>query len=95
MKKIAILLAAGVVLAGCNPTATRNWLADPQTAVAAKNATKFAMAVECGVIVPATQLSTQIAQIVKAGEATISTTGKVTAVSVAVCTAITNLLAAQ
>ena len=91
-----LVLAACLALAGCNGVQkATDWMASPTTTKAANNAAKFTMAVECGLIVPGAQLSQQIAAIVKAGDAAIDTTGKVYAVSEAVCTTLTKLVNAH
>ena len=55
---------------------------------AAANLKTIAAAIDCGLVVSSAALSKQIAQIVDAGEAAIDRTGKVHAVSAAVCEAL-------
>jgi hypothetical protein len=83
------LALAALALAGCNSVQkATDYLASPKTAQAAQNLKNLAQAFDCGVVVTGAALSGQIAEIVDAGQATIGTTGKVYAVSAAVCTAL-------
>lgn len=87
MKKIAIILA-GLSLAGCQQaTSVRNWLADPQTAIALAQARGWAQVVTCD-IANLTTVAVQIEQAVAANKAAQDTTGKVYTVSSIVCQAL-------
>jgi hypothetical protein len=84
-----LALAGAIMLAGCNGVEkTTDFLASPKTTQAAKNLKNLAMAFDCGVVVSGAALSRDIAGIVDAGKAAIGTTGKVYAVSEAVCAAL-------
>lgn len=95
MKRL-IIIATVVSLGGCAQIqSATDYLASPSASQAANNAAKFALAVDCGVVVPLAALGQQIASIVQAGDATVTTTGKVYAISQAVCQTITGIVAAQ
>ena len=88
MKKF-LALAGAIALAGCNGVEkTTDFLASPKTTQAAANLKNLAMAFDCGIVVSGAALSQNIAQIVDAGQAAVGTTGKVYAVSEAVCAAL-------
>ena len=88
MKTIFALVGA-LMLAGCNGVQkTTDFLSDPKTTQAAANLKNFAMAFDCGIVVSGAALSRDIAEIVNAGQAAIGTTGKVYAVSAAMCAAL-------
>lgn len=88
MKKI-IALSGALALAGCNGVQkATDYLADPKTTTAATNLKNLATAFDCGLVVSGAALSQDIAEIVDAGQAAIGTTGKVYAVSQAVCMAL-------
>ena len=88
MKKF-LVLAGALALAGCNGVQkATDYLADPKTTTAATNLKNFATAFDCGIVASGAALSRDIAEIVNAGQAAIGTTGKVYAVSAAVCTAL-------
>ena len=93
MKRIAVLSAAlAILLGGCTQFQNAvSFVASPQFTTAATNLKNVAMAFDCGVVVPLAQLSQGIAQIVNAGQSAIGTTGKVYAVSVAVCNTISTM----
>ena len=89
MKRIAIALLAAVSLAGCAQFQNAvSYVASPQFTTASNNLKNVAMAFDCGVVVPLSQLSQQIATLVNAGQSAIGTTGKIYAVSVAICNTI-------
>ena len=67
---------------------TINYLASPKVSLAVSNLKNVVMVFDCGLVVPASGLSQDIATLVDAGKAAISTTGKVYAVSAAICTAL-------
>ena len=88
MKKY-LALAGALALAGCNGVQkATDYLADPKTTTAAANLKNFATAFDCGLVVSGAALGQNIAEIVNAGHAAIGATGKVYAVSAAVCTAL-------
>ena len=85
MIKIAAV-AVALTLAACAQTQqAADWLASDKAQKAAANLKTIAAAIDCGLVVSSAALSKQIAQIVDAGEAAIDRTGKVHAVSAAVC----------
>ena len=87
--KIFVALVGAITLAGCNGAEkTADFLASPKTTQAAANLKKLAMAFDCGIVVSGAALSREIAEIVDAGKAAIGTTGKVYAISAAVCAAL-------
>lgn len=88
MKKIAAMWFA-LALAGCAQTQqAADWLASDRAQKAAGNLRSLAAAIDCGLVVSGAALSKDIAAIVDAGQAAIDRTGKVHAVSVAVCDAL-------
>lgn len=90
--KIAFALSLSLVMAGCAQfDAAVNYLASPRFTTATTNLKNVAMAFDCGVVVPLSSLSQQIATLVNAGESAIGTTGKVYALSVLICNTISAL----
>lgn len=88
MKKIAAMWLA-LALAGCAQTQqAADWLASDRAQKAAANFKALAAAIDCGFVVSGAALSKEIAAIVDAGRAAIDRTGKVYAVSAAVCDAL-------
>ncbi|MDE2363144.1 MAG: hypothetical protein KGM42_10750 [Hyphomicrobiales bacterium] len=88
MKTISIV-AVCVALAGCaSIQKTTAWLAAPTTTQAAANLKTMATAFDCGIVVSGAALGKDIAEIVGAGQATIGTSGKVYAISAAICTSL-------
>ena len=88
MKKIAAMWLA-LALAGCAQTQqAADWLASDRAQKAAANLKNLAAAIDCGLVVSGAALSKEIAAIVDAGQATIDRTGKLYAVSAAVCGAL-------
>lgn len=88
MRHFAIIPVC-VALAGCNSVQkATDYLASPKTTQAAQNLKNLAQAFDCGLVVAGAALSSEIAEIVDAGEAAIGTSGKVYAVSAAVCVAL-------
>ena len=88
MKNLACAVLA-LSLAGCaQAQKATDYLAAPKTAAAAANLKNLAAAFDCGLVVSGAALSGEIAAIVGAGQAAIGTTGRVYAVSAAVCNAL-------
>lgn len=84
--KRSIAVVAAFALSGCSTMEKIEAnLASPTTTQAAANLKTLATAFDCGVVVSSAQLSQTIAQLVNAGQSAIGTTGKVYAVSVAIC----------
>lgn len=90
MGHVKFALFAGVVtLAGCaSLERAANDLASPQFTQAAINVKNLVEAFDCGLVVTGAALAGNIAVIVDAGDAAIGTTGKVYAVSQAICIAL-------
>ncbi len=91
MKTLALVSAASLSLAlgGCAEIQkATNYLAAPTTTQAAQNLKTLATAFDCGLVVTGAQLAQNIAALVNAGQSAIGTTGKVYAVSQAICTAL-------
>ena len=87
--RLIALAAALFGLAGCTQVQNAtDYLASPKTTQAANNLRTLATAFDCGLVVTGAALSQNIAEIVNAGDAAIGTTGKVYAVSAAICTAL-------
>lgn len=81
-----IPLVALALLSGCAQIErATDWLASDRTQKAAANLRTLAAAFDCGLVASGASLSQQIARIVEAGDAAIGTTGKVYAVSAAIC----------
>lgn len=88
MKKFAALSLA-LALAGCAQTQqAADWLASDRAQKAAGNLKTLAAAIDCGLVVSGAALSQEIARLVDAGQAVIDRTGKVRAVSIAICAAL-------
>ena len=88
MKKLTAL-ALALALAGCAQTQqAADWLASDKAQKAAANLKTIAAAIDCGLVVSGAALSKEIAGIVEAGQAAIDRTGKVYAVSAAICEAL-------
>ena len=85
----ALALALAISMSSC--AATIKELSDPSFTQAVNNSKNLATAFVCGFVVPGAALSTDIANLVNAGKAAIDTTGKVSAVSSAVCSALVAL----
>jgi len=85
MKKLAAMSLA-LALAGCAQTQqAADWLASDRAQKAAANLKALAVAIDCGLVVSGAAVSQEIARVVDAGRAAIDRTGKVYAVSLAVC----------
>lgn len=88
MVRIAAV-ALALALAACAQTQqAADWLASDKAQKAAENLKTIAAVIDCGLAVSGAALSKEIARIVNAGEAAIDRTGKVYAVSAAVCDAL-------
>ncbi len=87
--KILAAFTLALALAGCAQMRTTvDWLASDKTQKAAANLKAAAAAIDCGLVVPGAALSEQIARLVETGEAAVDRTGKVRAVSAAICEAL-------
>lgn len=85
MKRIALVLLAGVSLAGCAQiNAARDWLAAPETQAASQVVARWGQAFSCAVA-NASAVAVEIQKAVDADKAAIDTTGKVLTVSRIVC----------
>ncbi|MFV0279229.1 MAG: hypothetical protein ACK5JM_00545 [Rhodoblastus sp.] len=84
--KYLFAIAFALTFAGCAATRqAADWLASDKAQKAAINLKTLANAVDCGLVLPAAALSREIARAVEAGQASLDTTGKVHAVSAAIC----------
>ena len=87
--RLIALAAAVVALAGCTQVQkATDYLASPKTTQAAINLKSLAQVFDCGLVVSGAALSENIATIVNAGDAAIGATGRVYAVSAAICAAL-------
>jgi hypothetical protein len=87
MSRLAFLFVCAA-LAGCNGLqSATDYLASPKATQAARNLKTLAQAFDCGLVVAGAALSSEIAGIVDAGQAAIGTSGRVYAVSAAICVA--------
>jgi hypothetical protein len=85
----ALALAIAPAIGGCSAVQkATDYLASPQFTTAANNVRNVAVAFDCGIVVVGAQLAGTIANEVNAGNAAISTTGKVYAVASSVCIAL-------
>ena len=88
MMKFSALSLALSLAACAQAQQAADWLASDKAQKAAANLKTVAAAIDCGLVVSGAALSKDIARIVDAGEAAIDRTGKVYAVSAAVCDAL-------
>ena len=85
---VALSFIAGTLGGFAQAQKATDYLAAPKTAQAVANLRSLAMAFDCGLVVAGAALSGEIAGIVDAGQAAVGTTGRIYAVSAAICTAL-------